>query len=168
MCRNLPFSRLHLPNLQHFCYTVHSGMSFEASLPTPSGSSPFSYPLPHPDASATPPKPRPPHTPEQSKKLNDLIDHFNDPHFAPPTTLKGLKSIWKLQSGGSSRFGSFFRGSGDDDQVSPHTRLVLSLTHWSALLLSLAASFGTTGRCGEVLLEQRGISTVPSRHKVGL
>lgn len=91
-------------------------MSFEASLPTPSGSSPFSYPLPHPDASATPPKPRPPHTPEQSKKLNDLIDHFNDPHFAPPTTLKGLKSIWKLQSGGSSRFGSFFRGSGDDDQ----------------------------------------------------
>lgn len=67
----------------------------------------------YPVASAEPAK-RAPLTPEQSEKLQNLIDHFNHPEFQLPHTLKTLKAIHKQRAGGSTaKIHGWLRGPTD-------------------------------------------------------
>ncbi|KAI5481682.1 CRAL/TRIO domain-containing protein [Pseudohyphozyma bogoriensis] len=80
--------------------------SYESTLSLPSGSSPFSLPLAHPDPSTTPAPARPEHTPAQAQMLDKLIAHFNQPGFALPKTLKD----WHTKNDGPPRgLTSYFR-----------------------------------------------------------
>ncbi|GAA5961025.1 hypothetical protein JCM3765_006506 [Sporobolomyces pararoseus] len=88
--------------------------SFESSLSAPPTDSetPYSLPLPHPSSSSKPLPPRPALTTDQQSKLDKLIDHFNDPSFKLPSSLKQLKQLWVQQGKETpSRFGGLFGGA---------------------------------------------------------
>jgi len=92
--------------------------AYQDSLPPPPANSdePFSLPLPHPDPSA---KPVPPKqlSPDEQDKLHRIVNHFNDPAFKLPNSLKVLKARWtKEGQGQGSRFGGLFGRSATPSQ----------------------------------------------------
>lgn len=115
--------------------------SFESTLPPPPSNSdtPFSYPLAQPDSSSTPLPPRT-LTQDQQDKLSKLVNHFNDPEFKLPNTLKELKQLWVNQGKESaSRFGGLFGGSSKGINVDD----VSSLHFTRSPLHSIRSSYST-------------------------
>ncbi|GAA5976469.1 hypothetical protein JCM5350_001700 [Sporobolomyces pararoseus] len=87
--------------------------SFESTLAAPptDDETPYSLPLPHPSSSSKTLPPRPALTPDQQSKLDKLVNHFNDPQFKLPNSLKELKQLWVQQGKETpSRFGGLFGG----------------------------------------------------------
>ncbi|GAA5843316.1 hypothetical protein JCM5353_005272 [Sporobolomyces roseus] len=111
--------------------------SFESTLPPPPSNSdtPFSYPLAQPDSSSTPLPPRT-LTQDQQDKLSKLVNHFNEPEFQLPNTLKELKQLWVNQGKESaSRFGGLFGGSSKGinvDDSSLHPLNDVERCYWSS------------------------------------
>jgi hypothetical protein len=94
--------------------------SVESTIPPPPSDQEtgYSYPLAHPSSSSKPLAPRPPLSKDQQDKLDKLIQHFNQPEFKLPQTLKQLKQLWLKQGKETqSRFGGLFGGTSSSKQV---------------------------------------------------
>lgn len=112
--RHSPISRL----ARSLAWSSVMPDAYQDSLPPPPANSdePFSLPLPHPDPSA---KPVPPKqlSPDEQDKLHRIVNHFNDPAFKLPNSLKVLKARWtKEGQGQGSRFGGLFGRSATPSQ----------------------------------------------------
>ncbi|BGP38633.1 Phosphatidylinositol transfer protein (PITP) [Rhodotorula kratochvilovae] len=111
--------------------------SFGDTLPLPPANSeePFSLPLAHPDPAA---KPVPPKdlAPDQQDKLARIIDHWNQPDFKLPNSLKVLKARWaKEGGGGGSRFGGLFGRSAtpsNEEMADVHPLNDVEKCYWSS------------------------------------
>lgn len=123
--------------------------TFESSLAVPpsDSSTPFSLPLAQPDSSSTPLPPRT-LSKDQQDKLSKLVDHFNDPNFKLPTTLKELKQLWVNQGKETaSRFGGLFGGNSKGvnvDDVSSHLNILACADERDSFAPSPFASLGMT------------------------